>query len=60
MDKKGRGMDKSAQSLSPEAIDAKIEALKLEMKVAARELRFEEAARMRDEVKQLTELRFML
>ena len=51
---------KTDQDLSPEAIDAKIVQLKQEMKRAAGELKFEEAARLRDEVKKLTEWRLML
>jgi len=59
-DKKGRAKENSVQSLSPEAIDAKILELKQMMKEAAKDLRFEEAAKLRDEVKRLTDLRFML
>ncbi len=50
----------SEENLSPEAIDAKIKELKTMMKEAASALQFEEAARLRDEVKKLSELRFML
>ena len=59
-DKKGRVKDNSDQVLSAEAIDAKIVELKQLMKEAASGLQFEEAARLRDEVKRLSELRFML
>ena len=59
-DKKGRNKDNSEQVLSPQAIDAKILELKQMMKEAAQGLRFEEAAKLRDEVKKLTDLRFML
>jgi excinuclease ABC subunit B len=59
-DKKGRVKEISEQSLSPEAIDAKIKELKQLMKEAATGLQFEEAARLRDEIKRLAELRFML
>lgn len=59
-DKKGRSKEISEQKLSPEAIDAKINELKQMMKEAASALQFEEAARLRDEVKKLSELRFML
>ncbi|HXH30532.1 MAG TPA: excinuclease ABC subunit UvrB [Bacteriovoracaceae bacterium] len=59
-DKKGRVKDNSEQKLSPEAIDAKILELKQMMKEAASGLQFEEAAKLRDEVKRLSELRFML
>jgi excinuclease UvrABC nuclease subunit len=41
-------------------IDAKIVELKQMMKEASQGLRFEEAAKLRDEVKKLTDLRFML
>lgn len=59
-DKKGRNKEISDQILSPEAIDAKILELKQMMKEAVQGLRFEEAAKLRDEVKKLTDLRFML
>ena len=59
-DRKGRKSEKSDQELSPEAIDAKILELKVMMKEASKELRFEEAAKIRDEIKKLTDLRFML
>lgn len=59
-DKKGRNKEKTDETLTPEAIDAKILELKQLMKEASKELRFEEAARLRDEVKKLTDLRFML
>jgi excinuclease ABC subunit B len=59
-DKKGRVKEISEQSLSPEAIDAKIKELKQLMKEASTGLQFEEAARLRDEIKRLAELRFML
>ncbi len=48
------------QVLSAQAIDDKIKELKLEMKQASSALEFEEAARIRDEIKKLTDLRFML
>jgi excinuclease ABC subunit B len=59
-DKKGRNKEISDQILSPAAIDAKILELKQMMKEAVQGLRFEEAAKLRDEVKKLTDLRFML
>ncbi len=59
-EQKGRKTSKADQALTPEAIDAKIMELKKDMKAAAAELRFEEAARLRDEAKRLAELRFML
>ena len=59
-DKKGRVKEILTQSLSPEAIDDKIKQLKQQMKEAAMALQFEEAAKLRDEIKKLSELRFML
>ena len=59
-DKKGRVKEILTQSLSPEAIDDKIKQLKQQMKEAATALQFEEAAKLRDEMKKLSELRFML
>ena len=57
---KKRNKEKTEVSLSPEAIDAKINELKADMKLASKELRFEEAAKLRDEIKKLTDLRFMI
>lgn len=48
-----------AEGLSPEVLDKRIKELKEEMKLLARELRFEEAARIRDEIKELTEARLI-
>jgi excinuclease ABC subunit B len=59
-DKKGRVKEISEANLSAEAIDAKIKELKVLMKEAATGLQFEEAAKLRDEIKKLSELRFML
>ncbi len=59
-DKKGRNKEISTQSLTADAIDAKIKELKQAMKEAASALNFEEAAKLRDEVKKLSELRFMV
>ena len=59
-DKKGRIKEITEQKLSPEAIDAKIKELKQLMKEASLGLQFEEAAKLRDEIKKLSELRFML
>lgn len=59
-DKKTRVKEISEQRLSPEAIDAKIGELKQLMKEAVKDLQFEEAAKLRDEIKRLSELRFML
>lgn len=46
-------------TLSPEAIDKQIVELKQEMKNLSRELKFEEAAKIRDEIKELTEARLV-
>ncbi len=59
-DRKSRVKDISSETLSSEAIDAKIKELKQQMKEAATALQFEEAAKLRDEIKKLSELRFML
>lgn len=59
-DKKGRNKEITQETLTPSAIDAKIVELKQLMKEASKDLRFEEAARLRDEIKKLTDLRFML
>lgn len=59
-DKKARNKEKTEQKLSPEAIDAKIKELKQIMQQAVKDLEFEEAAKIRDEIKRLSELRFML
>ena len=45
--------------LSPEAIDQKIIELKKEMKLLSKELKFEEAAKVRDEIKSLNEARLL-
>lgn len=49
-----------ASELNPEAIDAKIKELKLEMKEAAKNLEFERAAQLRDEIKELTSVRMIV
>lgn len=59
-DKKSRSKEIREVKLSPEAIDAKINELKQLMKESASALQFEEAARLRDEIKKLSDLRFML
>lgn len=60
-DKKTRAKGEiSDQKLSAEAIDAKIKELKQLMKEEAQALRFEEAAKIRDEIKKMSELRLML
>lgn len=59
-DKKAKVKEISTQALSPQAIDDKIKELKQQMKEASSALQFEEAAKLRDEIKKLSELRFML
>ncbi len=49
-----------ATHLTPEALDKRIIELKKLMKEASRDLRFEEAARIRDEIKTVTDLRILL
>jgi excinuclease ABC subunit B len=46
--------------MTPKAIDAKIEELKRKMREASKNLEFEVAAQMRDEIKELTKMRLML
>lgn len=58
--KKGKPSEKKVvNQMSPEAVDKRIAELKHEMKMAAKELRFEDAAAIRDEIKQLNEVRLM-
>lgn len=60
--KKGKGEKKKVESehLSAEALDKRIEELKKLMKEASRDLRFEDAAKIRDEIKSITDLRILL
>jgi excinuclease ABC subunit B len=60
--KKSKGEKKKVESvhLSAEALDERIEELKKLMKEASRDLRFEEAAKIRDEIKTVTELRILV
>ena len=46
--------------LNPETIDQRIRELKVEMKEASRGLDFEKAAKIRDEIKAITEARLLL
>lgn len=48
------------QKLTPEGLDAQIANLQQLMKIASKELRFEDAAKIRDEIKNLKELRFLI
>ena len=56
--KKSKGKVKK-EVLSLESIDKKIKELKQEMKILSKELKFEEAAKVRDEIKELTEARLV-
>ena len=62
--KKGKGKEKKrtefASDLNQESIDAKIKELKVEMKEAAKNLEFERAAKLRDEIKELTSVRLIV
>ena len=59
--RRAKGLAKKKEALSdPAKIDELILALKKRMKLAARELRFEDAATMRDEIKELQEAQFSL
>ena len=55
--KKGRA---APMEITEENIDAKIMELKKEMKLLSKELKFEEAAKIRDEIKELNEARLLL
>jgi excinuclease ABC subunit B len=57
--KKG-GKKEVLEHLTIGAIDDKIEELKVSMKEASKSLEFEEAARIRDEIKELSKMRLML
>ncbi len=48
------------EQLTPSAIDAKIEELKKSMKEASKNLEFEEAAQIRDEIKELSKMRLLI
>lgn len=58
----GKGEKKKVEvtKLSAEALDKRIEELKKLMKEASRDLRFEDAAKIRDEIKSVTDLRILL
>jgi excinuclease ABC subunit B len=60
--KKDKRLNKKIKmtSLSSESLDEQIENLKREMKIASRELRFEDAANIRDEIKSIMDLRILL
>src|SRR5690606_15045972 len=52
--------DQTAQPLDMVALEKKISQLKLKMKEHARDLEFEQAAKVRDEIKELSEMRLWL
>ena len=58
--KKDRGKKKDITHLDPKVIDDRIKELKQQMKEAAKDLRFEDAAKIRDEIKALNEARLVL
>ncbi len=60
--KKGKGEKKKVEQehLSAEALDKRIDELKKLMKEASRDLRFEDAAKIRDEIKSLNDLRILI
>lgn len=57
---KGAKKKQTAELLTPESIEKRIEELKKLMKEASRDLRFEDAAKIRDEIKSITDLRILL
>ena len=54
------GKKEVLEHLTIGAIDGKIEELKVKMKEASKSLEFEQAARIRDEIKELSKMRLML
>jgi excinuclease ABC subunit B len=54
------GKKEVLEHLTIDAIDGKIEELKVSMKEASKSLRFEDAARIRDEIKELSKMRLMI
>lgn len=52
--------EKIDQDLSIESIDGKIKELKTQMKEAAKQLDFEQAAQLRDQIKELSDIRLLL
>ncbi len=57
---KGPKKKQTVETLTPDALDKRIEELKKLMKEASRDLRFEDAAKIRDEIKSVTDLRILL
>lgn len=57
---KGAKKKQSMEHLTPETLDKRIIELKKLMKEASRDLNFEEAAKIRDEIKSITDLRILL
>ena len=58
--KKRTKTKKAHVEFNKEDIDKRIKTLKEEMKIAAKDLRFEDAAKIRDEIKELSESRLLL
>jgi len=56
---KGKKSKGKIEHLSDESIDKRIAELKIEMKNCAKNLKFEDAAKIRDEIKSLTELKLL-
>jgi excinuclease ABC subunit B len=57
---KVKSKEKSKEQISLQDIENKIRMLRFEMQKASKELRFEEAAKIRDEIKKLSEVRMFL
>lgn len=57
---KGPKKKQTVEILTPEALDKRIEELKKLMKEASRDLRFEDAAKIRDEIKSVNDLRILV
>ncbi len=57
---KGSKKTQAVEHLTPESLDKRIAELKKLMKEASRDLRFEDAAKIRDEIKTVTDLRILL
>jgi excinuclease ABC subunit B len=56
----GKKTKKVMSLMNPVEVDKRVQELKKEMKLAAKELRFEDAANIRDEIKELNEVRMMI
>ena len=58
--KKGKVEKKHLSNLDLKTLEKRINELRVMMKQASRELRFEDAAKIRDEIKSLSEARLLL